>query len=121
MSIFLYLAAATIILTALIHSVLGERLLIAPLVGMRDGPLQSGLARRVIRYAWHLTSVLMGLTAIVLIMAAQSPSPAFDYLVWIIGGTYLAVGLFDGIATRGQHIGWWCLTAAGLLTLISKI
>lgn len=117
----LYLSASTIVVTSLVHSMLGERLLIAPMMAMRDGPLQSLKARRVIRFAWHMTSVLMVITAIVLIIAALTPSRSLHILVWIIGGSYLGVGLFDGILTRGKHIGWWFLTAAGCLAVASQL
>lgn len=118
--IFLYLSATTIIVTAFVHSILGERRLIEPILNLRQGPLHSLHARRVIRFAWHMTSVLMLITAAVLVIAAVMPSESLHILIWIIGVSYLVVGLFDALLTRGKHIGWWFLTAAGILALASR-
>jgi hypothetical protein len=49
----LLLTATLLVLTALIHSVLGERRLIGPLVARRDGILANDLARVILRFAWH--------------------------------------------------------------------
>jgi hypothetical protein len=111
--ICLYISAVLIVITAAIHAALGEKLLIAPLMKMREGPLQSGLARRVVRLAWHLTSILMVMSAAILVVTLQLPEMERHLIIGIIGAVYLASGIIDGLLTRGQHIGWWFLTAAG--------
>lgn len=110
--IFLWLSAAIMGITAAAHSILGEKRLIGPLLALDIGVMSSALARSVTRFAWHLTTVLMLLSALLVIWPG-SPRP----LVVITGGAWLAAGLTDAIMTRGRHIGWPMLTAAGVLAL----
>jgi len=114
-------AAAVTLLTAFTHSYFGERRLIAPLVASSDGVMVSGLAKQVIRFAWHFTSLLWIGQVLLLLRAAFRPL-AFDRpVVGGIGSLYLAAGLFDAVYTRGRHIGWPLLTAIGLLSFLSLI
>lgn len=110
---WLWASAALMALTALVHSVLGEKRLITPLLAKDKKVLTQPLARKVIRFAWHFTSVLM-LVCAAIVVWPETPRA----LVMITGGAWLAVGLFDAVYTRGQHVGWPLLSAAGLLALI---
>ena len=119
--VLLIAAAAATALTAVAHSYLGERRLIAPLLGLRHGVLALPLARQVIRFAWHLTAALWAVQELVLLRAAFVPG-AFDRIV--IGGigvVHLTAGLGDAIVTRGKHIGWPLLSAIGILALLAAI
>ena len=113
---WLWLSAATMAVTALLHSWLGERRLIGPLVNSNHGVMQHERARKVTRFAWHFTSLLMLLSA-ALVAWPDTPLP----LVATAGVLWLAVGLFDGIYTRGQHVGWPFLAGAGALALIGSL
>lgn len=113
---WLWLSAATMVAVAFVHAVLGERRLIGPQLAAADGVLARPLARTVTRFAWHLTSVLMILSALTVAWPGTAPA-----LVAIIGAVWAACGIFDGIATRGQHVGWPFLTAAGVFALIGSI
>ena len=118
-SIFLIAAALATLLTAFTHSYFGEKRLIAPLVTSNDGVMSRLLAKQVIRFAWHLTSLLWIGQALLLLRAASN-SQYFDRtLVAGIGLLYVGVGLFDAVATRGKHIGWPLLTAIGVLAFLS--
>jgi len=67
-------AALLITLLGLAHSVLGEWLLLGPLFRRGDVPKLIGsrrFAKRTLRFAWHLTTVLMWCTAAILIAAAD--------------------------------------------------
>jgi hypothetical protein len=110
--IFLWLSAIMMAATAMTHSVLGERRLIRPVLAI-DSPLtQRPLARQVLRLAWHLTTLFMLLTAL-LIVWPGTPS----MLILITGSLWLAVGLIDGVVTKGQHVGWGPLTISGALAV----
>ena len=100
------------IFTALAHSVVGEKSLIAPLLA-RDIDLLAGYRSMLVRFAWHFTSVLMLVTAAT-VSWPGTPVP----LINITGIVWLVVGLIDAILTRGKHIGWPFLSLAGLLALI---
>jgi hypothetical protein len=110
------LSSAFMAAAALVHSVLGYRRLIAPLLRGRDGLLADALARRIVRFAWHATSVLMLVSA-----AAVSWPGTPKALLAVIGAAWLATGLFNAVYMKGRHIAWPVLSAAGLCALIGGL
>jgi hypothetical protein len=116
---FLIAAAVATLVTAFTHSYFGERRLIGPLVRSNAGIMSRALAKQVVRFAWHLTTLLWLGQALLLLRAANAAPPLDRALVIGIGAMYLAAGLFDAVFTRGRHIGWPMLTAIGLFSLIS--
>jgi hypothetical protein len=114
--IWLWLSAAFMVTTAGVHSVLGYRRLIVPLLRSGEGPLADALVRRIVRFAWHATSVLM------LVSAATVSWPGTPKgLLTVIGAAWLATGLFNAAYTRGRHIAWPVLSAAGIFALIGGL
>jgi hypothetical protein len=111
-----WISAGLMAATAVAHSVVGERQLIRPALGLQAGILRVPLARQVLRFAWHLTSVLMLLSAA---LVAWPSSP--HALVGVAGAVWLAVGLVDAAYTRGKHLGWPLLSAAGALSLVGAL
>ena len=109
----LYVSAGVIVLTAMVHSMLGERRLIGPILALDTGIVAHPLPRAVLRFAWHLTSVLMILTALLLVWPGTPIA-----LIRFTAFAYLAAGLIDAAMSRGRHIGWPMLAAAGLLALL---
>jgi hypothetical protein len=112
-------AAILLAVTASAHSVLGEQRLIGPLLARREGVLASDLARVVIRFAWHLTSVTWAILALILVQLVRDPATA---RLWAAAGTGVAftgLGLFDAVATRGRHVGWPLLAGIGIAALLS--
>lgn len=101
------------VLTAFVHSILGEKRLIIPLLAKDKTVLTQPLSRKVVRFAWHFTSLLMVISAALVIWPGVPRE-----LVMFAGGAWLAVGLADAIYTRGQHVGWPLLSAAGLCALL---
>ncbi len=110
-------AASLLVLTALLHSIAGERRLISPVLATRAGALSRPLARFVLRFAWHLTSLLMLVLAVGLATWAARPAAAMTAVIATTGVAFTGVGIADGIATRGRHIGWRPLTLIGLAAL----
>jgi hypothetical protein len=117
--LWLVAAAMATLVTALTHSFLGERRLIGPLVASQQGVLTLPLAQQVLRFAWHVTSLLWVCQALLLLRAATSPEPLDRALIAGIGVLHVGVGLFDGYVTRGKHIGWPMLTAIGAFCLLA--
>lgn len=113
------ISAGLVLLTCLTHSIVGERRLIGPLMQLRVGVLQNDLARQVLRFAWHLTSALGLIVAWLLVSYARSPSAIDPAMIVLIGLILAGSGLIDAIYTRGKHIGWPLLFAAGATTLAS--
>ncbi len=100
-------------MTAFVHSFLGERRLIQPLLKIDQGIMAVDLARKVFRFAWHAMAILM-LVSAALVIWPETPRS----LILLTGAAWLAVGLFDAVYTRGRHIGWPLLSASGLFALI---
>ncbi len=111
-----WIAASLMVLTALAHSVIGEKRLIGPTLALNQGVMAAPLGRQVMRFAWHFTSVLMILCAII-VAFPQTPHA----LNAVIGGAWLAMGLFDLVWTKGKHIGWPLLTTAGACALYGAL
>ena len=111
--IWLWLSAAFMATTALVHGALGEKRLIQPLLALDQGIMAVDLARRVFRFAWHAMSLLM------LVSAATVVWPGTPHgLILLVGAAWLAVGLADALYTRGRHIGWPILTASGVFAIL---
>lgn len=105
-------AAACMILTAIAHSAFGEKRLIAPLLAL-NLDLLGGYRPKLVRFSWHVTSVLMALTAM---LVAWPGTPLA--LIQLTGAVWLAAGVADALYTRFKHVGWPLLSLSGLLILI---
>lgn len=93
--------ALSLVLLALLHSVLGEWLLLRPLHqndAFRGHPLGRNFAKRTHHFAWHLTSLTW------LALAALAWSGGRGTVV--AGLLCLASGLVAAFASRGQHLAW---------------
>jgi hypothetical protein len=113
------MAAALLIATAAVHSLLGERLLIAPLLARGEGILAGKLARFVLRFAWHLTSLSWAVLALILIQLVHDPVSARWWAAASTGAAFTGAGLFDLIYSRGRHLGWPLLTGVGVAAFLS--
>ncbi len=106
-------AGILIVATGLVHSVLRERRILKPLLAA--GAFASvPRAAPAIRFTWHLTTLLMVLTALTV---AWPGTPVV--LIRLIGVAYLLLGLLSLQMTRGRHISGPLFTGAGLLALIA--
>ena len=114
-------AAMVVVLTIVAHSYLGEKRLIGPLLAV-DAPItQAPLVRCVLRFAWHFTSLLGLVIALLLWRSGSRPEAADPALVAATGAVLLGSGLIDAVWSRFRHVGWPMLTLAGLLTLVSFV
>lgn len=114
--IWLFISAIAMVVTAIIHSVAGERRLIGPALEGRKGVFANAQSRKVMRGAWHLTSFFMLLTAAVMIW----PQTSLD-LKALIAGAWLMIGFYSLLSTRGKHVGWPALTLAGISGLMGSM
>jgi hypothetical protein len=108
----LTISAITMAFTGLAHSYVGEKRLIGPLLALKID-LLSGYRANLVRFAWHFTSLLMIVTAL---LVAWPGTPVL--LIQITGAMWLVAGVGDAILTRGKHVGWPLLSAAGVLALV---
>jgi dolichyl-phosphate-mannose--protein O-mannosyl transferase len=121
MTLFQWLISGGIlalVIVSAVHSLLGEKLLLKPMFARRgNAVLESDLARMVIRFAWHVTSLSWIMMAVILYFVGFSQTALPTAILLTLGIGFLAVGLFDAIATRGRHVGWPVLTAIGVFCL----
>ena len=118
-ALLLQAAALTVLVTVAAHSYFGEKRLIAPILAL-DAPLvQRPLARAVLRFAWHFSSVLGLVIAVLLWRSAVHPEFADPVVLIATGAGLLVSGLVDAVWSRFRHIGWPMLTLAGALILLS--
>ncbi len=113
---WLWLSAALMVLAAVVHSLLGYRRLIQPLLQSGQGLLGDETVRRILHFAWHATAVLMLISA----AAVAWPGTPKGLLI-IIGGAWLATGLVDAVYTKGRHIAWPVLSGAGIFALVGAL
>ncbi|MBL8299338.1 MAG: hypothetical protein JNN30_13450 [Rhodanobacteraceae bacterium] len=121
MEILLTLAAGLLILTGLVHSLLGEWLIFRHL---RQGTLvpQLGapplLARnvRILWATWHLASVFgWGFAVMLLGLEAAPDGPVRDVVLQAVSAAAAGGSTLVLVGTRGRHPGWVVLGAvAGL-------
>jgi hypothetical protein len=115
----LYIAAALLITTGAVHSLLGERRLIGPLLARREGILASNFARFILRFAWHLTTVTWVVLALILAQLAHNAAAARSWAAAVTGVAFTGAGLYDLVCSRGRHVGWPLLTGIGIAALLS--
>jgi hypothetical protein len=114
MNVFLLAAAALLFGIGVMHTVLaewkGERRLVRRITGSTlFDPSEAGdlLARRIVRLAWHLTSLMWCGTAVVLgYIAFIEASRATDVIVWILSLVFLLHSLLSLVIARGSHVSW---------------
>ena len=118
----LLLAAALIALTAIAHSVLGERYILTRLFRRADLPTLFGsdeFTRRTLRFAWHITSVAwLGLAGALMVLAGDG-APTRAALVQVVGATFAASAGIAALGSRGRHLSWIVFTAIALLAWLA--
>ena len=117
----LTIAALLIVATMCVHSMLGQRRLIRPLLDEGHGVMQRPLARFIVPFAWHLTSFIGLIVAAILFAWAWAPDQARSIGLAMTGAVFTASGIWDAIGSKGQHVGWPPLTLIGLLSLVALL
>ena len=92
---------------AVVHSTIGERVFVQPILAKMDwsGFRSEVFARRVVRLAWHVTSVTwLGFAVILLAPVLGAKGPAAAY--WAATATFGIAFLMTGYGTDWKHLGW---------------
>jgi hypothetical protein len=126
MQTLLLAAGVLVLVTGLIHSVLGEILIFRHL---RSGGLVPAMAApplrerniRIIWATWHLATVLGWALAGVLFHLAIAPQgqSLAAFVLSAICFAYLGAGLLVLVGTKARHPGWIALLAVAMLTGIA--
>ena len=117
MNVYYLVAAALLILLGLVHSGLGERLVIAPLLAHKELPKllgSRGFMGRVLRFAWHITSVLMwGIGGLLIYWGVTGAGTSID--AFIVVATLLISALVSAVIGRLKHFSWCVLLLSAVL------
>ncbi len=122
MKIGLLVAAALLALTAIAHSVLGERYILIRLLRRDNLPRLFGgdwFTRRTLRFAWHLTSVAWLGFAALLVLLAGGAAPGADMLLEVIAVTFLLTSAIAALASRGRHLSWPVFLVVAVLACLA--
>ena len=119
MNTYLVVAAGISAVGGVLHSILGERLILSKLA-TAELPENLGspvFALRVLRLFWHLVSVAwFGFTVLLVLLASMPASDDAQRLVWAIALTFLASAVVSFIVSRGKHFSWGVLLIIAVLT-----
>jgi len=110
----LTLSSLLLAMTMCVHSAVGQRRLVRPLLDDGAGVMKHPLARFIVPFAWHLTSGIGLVLAAILFAWAWAPDHAQTVGLVATGIVFAAGGLVDAFGSRGKHIGWAPLTLVGL-------
>ena len=124
MNIPLVSAALLAIAVGAVHSILGERYIIRPILRRADLPQLFGddsFTRQTIRFAWHLTTVAwFGLAAILIVLSGPFISIRVgDGVVFAIALTFLVTTIVALAGSRGRHLSWVVFAAITALCLLA--
>ncbi len=105
----LLIATFLLLIIGVIHSFLGEKYLLIRLFRRDNLPKLLGsdwFTKRVLRFAWHLTTLAWwGFAAILFVFANPSVDIHREVLI-IIAVVFALSGLVSFSFTRGKHLSW---------------
>jgi len=105
----LLIAALLTILVSAMHSVLGGRRLIAPILRMEGLPAILGSlnnTRLTLLVGWHIASLTwLGLAAM-LVYLHFTPDHAAQAFLWMVAAIFAISGVAALVLTRGAHLSW---------------
>lgn len=121
-----YLIAGVLaVVTGIVHSLLGERLIFRHL---RKGSVVPALAApplrerhiRILWATWHLASVFGWAFAAILLQMAFAPVSPGQFIGDAIVAADLGAAVLVLVATKGRHPGWIALLAVAVLTWVAN-
>lgn len=115
---FLIVAGVLIVFTASLHSIIGEKRLITPLLASGIDLVKNPVARPVIRFAWHMTSILWLMISYFLVKSGLSGANDNTDLLLIVGFLHIGAGIYDGAVTKWKHVGWAPITLIGVFCMM---
>lgn len=112
----LFAAAGLLVLTALAHSVMGERLIFSHWRKTNAAGPPAAVAG-ILQATWHALSVLGVAVAAVLwrLSTVEEPSPDHAFITATIAAAVAACAALVLVYTRGKHPGWLALCVAAIL------
>jgi hypothetical protein len=118
-------AAFLAIFLGFVHSYLGERYILTRLF-KRELPKLLGsdwFTKRVLRFAWHLTTVAWWGFAGILFILSNPDENIQKQILMVIAVVFLVSGLFSATFTKGKHISWiffWLISGLSFYVALSS-
>jgi hypothetical protein len=123
MTVLFYVAAFLAIALGIVHSALGERYILIRLFRRTELPKLFGsteFTSRVLRFAWHLTTIAWwGFAAILVMLATRSVSERNLSLVLAV--TFLITGTIILAISRAKHLAWPVFLLIGGICLYAAV
>lgn len=117
----LVFSASVLLLTSALHSVLGERFILRPLLRREDLPRLFGsrdFVPHTLRFVWHLLSIaFVGLAGILIALAMDSPRGMFT---GTISAAAAASAVVAAAISRGRHLSWVAFAAVAMATWFAR-
>lgn len=105
----LLIGTILLVIIGIVHSYLGEKYLLIRLFRREDLPKLLGsdwFTKRVLRFAWHLTSIAWwGFAAILYVLSTPSENVKGEILI-IISVVFVLSGIVSLLFSRGKHLSW---------------
>jgi hypothetical protein len=111
-------AAGLLIFMGVAHSYLGEKFVLPRLLALTNLPVLRpgrGYTERLIRYAWHLTSLYFWACAAILVALALKPSGDTRAIGIVLASVFFLSGMIT-LATGPRHPAWPLFFIAAALT-----
>ena len=103
-----HLQGRFLIIIAVVHSWLGERQIIGPVLAFPydSGPIaESRRIKPILRGAWHFTSITwVGHGAILIALAFAPLGVAVATVAWVSAALYGAIGVYLLVTFKGRHV-----------------
>ncbi len=110
-------ASALCFLIGLIHSVLGERYILIRLMRGEKVPKLFGssfFTKRVLRFAWHLTTIAWWGYGYVLLQITPGDENNYQAILYTTCAVFLISGAIAFACSKGKHLAWivfWTISA----------
>ena len=105
----LLFGALLLLIIGLVHSYLGEKYLLIRLLRRDNLPKLLGsdwFTKRVLRFAWHLTTIAWwGFAAVLYVLSSPNVNIQNDILI-IVSIVFFFSGILALLFTRGKHLSW---------------
>lgn len=114
----LIIAAALLLIIGVLHSYLGEKLILIRLFTRDNLPKLMGsdwFTKQTLRFAWHLTTLAWWGFAVILWILTQPGEIHQQAIAQTIAVTFAICGVVSLVAAKGKHFSWvFFLAIAGL-------
>jgi hypothetical protein len=120
----LILAAALLFYVGLMHSWIGGKRLINPILRRADLPIILGSienTRLTLWAGWHLLSLFWWGQAVVLIVIEVAPGMAISAMLLTLSASSALAGALALILSRGKHKSWIMFLPLAFITLIETL